>query len=53
MMRLWWFFSRRECKMELLQEEMDRLEMSCLQGESWPGRGDVGEMTMRWEVWWL
>ncbi|PKU36147.1 protein brambleberry-like [Limosa lapponica baueri] len=43
----------RECKIELLQEELERMEMSCLQGESWPGRGDIGEMTMRWEVWWL
>lgn len=39
-MRLWFsFFPHRECRMELLQEELDRMEMSCLQGESWPGRG--------------
>lgn len=39
--------------MEVLQEELDRMEMSCLQGESWPGEEDMGEMTMRWEAWWL
>lgn len=28
------FFPRRECDMELLQEELDKMEMSCLRGES-------------------
>ncbi|XP_072707885.1 protein brambleberry-like isoform X4 [Ciconia boyciana] len=28
------FFPRRECKMELLQEELDRMEISCLQESS-------------------
>lgn len=38
-MGLWFsFFPHRECEMELLQEELDRMEMSCLQGESWLGR---------------
>lgn len=30
------FFPHRECDMELLQEELDRMEMSCLQGERCP-----------------
>ena len=33
------FFPCREHEMELLQEELDRMEISCLQGESRPGRG--------------
>lgn len=33
------FFPCREHRMELLQEELERMEMSCLEGKSWPGRG--------------
>lgn len=42
MMELWVsFFSCRERELKLLQEELDRMDMSCLQGESWLGRGDA------------
>ncbi|XP_039921017.1 uncharacterized protein LOC120753128 [Hirundo rustica] len=30
---------KRECDMELLQEELDRMDMSCLQGDTGAGRG--------------
>lgn len=30
-------FLPRDCKMGLLQEELARMEMSCLQGEGWGG----------------
>lgn len=36
-----WFSSSpcRQCEMKLLQEELDRMEMSCLQGESFQAGG--------------
>lgn len=49
------FFPCREHELELLQEELGRMEMSCLQGQTWLGTWNVvqgmwEEMSVRSEA---
>lgn len=44
------FFPCRKHELELLQEQLGRMEMSCLQGQTWLGTGMWEERSGRWEV---